>query len=214
MATFRSFYGWVVLHFVYVCAHVYMYVCVCMCMLSHFSHVQLFATPWTIAPRLLCPWDSPGKNTGVGCHALLQGIFLTQGSNPYLLCFLHWQAGSLLLVPPGKPWKAGQLYAKNQIGLLSHTRHKINLNGIILCFLWLNNIPLHYIYHIFIIDSSVDGHLGCFHVLAIINSAVMNIVMHVSFWIGHIFRENHNLKRYMCLRVAYGSSIFSLGEGD
>ena len=31
--------------------------------------------------RLLCPWDSPGKNTGVGCHFLLQGIFLTQGSN-------------------------------------------------------------------------------------------------------------------------------------
>ena len=34
--------------------------------------------------RLLCPWDSHGKNTGVGCHALLQGIFLTQGSNPGL----------------------------------------------------------------------------------------------------------------------------------
>ena len=33
-------------------------------------------------PRLLCPWDSPGKNTGVGCHFLLQGIFPTQGSNP------------------------------------------------------------------------------------------------------------------------------------
>ena len=32
-------------------------------------------------PRLLCPWDSPGKNTGVGCHALLQGIFSAQGSN-------------------------------------------------------------------------------------------------------------------------------------
>ena len=31
--------------------------------------------------RLLCPWNSPGKNTGVGCHALLQGIFLSQGSN-------------------------------------------------------------------------------------------------------------------------------------
>ena len=38
--------------------------------------------------RLLCPWDSPGKNTGVGCHALLQGIFQTQGSNPHLLCLL------------------------------------------------------------------------------------------------------------------------------
>ena len=32
--------------------------------------------------RLRCPWDSPGKNTGVGCHALLQGIFQTQASNP------------------------------------------------------------------------------------------------------------------------------------
>ena len=44
-----------------------------------FSHVWLFATPW-----LLCPWDFLGKNTGVGCHFLLQGIFLTQGSNPGL----------------------------------------------------------------------------------------------------------------------------------
>ena len=39
--------------------------------------------------RLLCPWNFPGKNTGVGCHLLLQGIFLTQGSNPHLLCLLH-----------------------------------------------------------------------------------------------------------------------------
>ena len=41
--------------------------------------------------RLLCLWDSPGKNTGVGCHFLLQGIFLTQGSNPCLLHLLCWQ---------------------------------------------------------------------------------------------------------------------------
>ena len=45
-----------------------------------------------------CPWDSPGKNTGVGCPALLQGIFPTQGLNPPLLHLLHWQAGSLPLV--------------------------------------------------------------------------------------------------------------------
>ena len=38
---------------------------------------------------LLCPWDSPGKNTGGGRHALLQGIFPTQGSNPRLLCLLR-----------------------------------------------------------------------------------------------------------------------------
>ena len=37
-----------------------------------------------------------------GCHFLLQGIFLTQGWNPHLLCFLNWQADSLPLVPPGK----------------------------------------------------------------------------------------------------------------
>ena len=35
--------------------------------------------------RLLCPWEPPGKNTRVGCHALLQGIFPTQGLNPGLL---------------------------------------------------------------------------------------------------------------------------------
>ena len=49
--------------------------------------------------------DSPGKNIGVGFHALLQGIFLTQGLNPRLLCLLHWQADSLPLAPPGKPMK-------------------------------------------------------------------------------------------------------------
>ena len=37
----------------------------------------------------------PGKNTGMGCHPLLQGIFLTQESNPRLLRLLHWQVGSL-----------------------------------------------------------------------------------------------------------------------
>ena len=47
--------------------------------------------------------DSRGKNTEVGCHALLQGSFPTQGWNPRLLALLHWQAGSLPLAPPRKP---------------------------------------------------------------------------------------------------------------
>ena len=63
------------------------------------SHVWLFAVLWTVCTRLLCAGDSPGKNTGVGCHFLLQGILLTRGSNPSLLHLL--QAGSLPLVPPG-----------------------------------------------------------------------------------------------------------------
>ena len=50
-----------------------------------------------------CPWDFSGKNTEVGCHFLLQGIFTTQGLNLRLLHLLYWQADSLPLVPPGKP---------------------------------------------------------------------------------------------------------------
>ena len=42
-----------------------------------------------VLPVSLCPWDSPGKNTGVGCHFLLQGLFLTQGWNPGLLHCRH-----------------------------------------------------------------------------------------------------------------------------
>ena len=49
---------------------------------------------------LLYPWDVPGKNIGVGCHFLFQGIFLTQGSNPRLLHPLRWQADSLSLLYP------------------------------------------------------------------------------------------------------------------
>ena len=61
-------------------------------------------TPWIVACQAsLSMGYSPGKNTGVGCHALLQGIFPTQGSNPGLLRLLHWQVGSLPLVPP---WEA------------------------------------------------------------------------------------------------------------
>ena len=45
------------------------------------SPVRLFATPWTEAPRFLCPWDSPGKSNGVSYHFLLQAIFLTQRMN-------------------------------------------------------------------------------------------------------------------------------------
>ena len=55
--------------------------------------------------RLLCPWDSPGMNTGVGCCVLFQGIFPTQESNQNLLGLLHWQVGSLPLAPPGKMFK-------------------------------------------------------------------------------------------------------------
>ena len=54
----------------------------------------------SLPARLFCPWDFPGKNTGVDCHFLLQGIFLTQGLNTHLL---HWQADSLPFNCQGSP---------------------------------------------------------------------------------------------------------------
>ena len=60
----------------------------------------LFATPWIVAHQAPLSMGFPGKDTGVGCHSLLQGIILTQGSKLHLL---HWQVGSLSLGPPGKP---------------------------------------------------------------------------------------------------------------
>ena len=66
------------------------------------SHIQLCAPLGLQPTSLLCLWDSRRKNTGVGCHVLLQGIFPTQGLNPHLLCLLHWKVGSLPLALPGK----------------------------------------------------------------------------------------------------------------
>ena len=81
--------------------------------------------------RLLCPCDSPGKNTGVSCHALLEGIFLTQGSKLHLLNLLLWQACSLPLAPPEKPSipreshnSKGYMYPNSQFSTDYNERHE------------------------------------------------------------------------------------------
>ena len=84
------------------------------CIPSCFSCVWCFATLWNKARHApLSPWtvdcQAPvcgvhqKKKYGVGCYALLQGIFLTWGLNPYLLCLLHWQEGSL---PTSVTWES------------------------------------------------------------------------------------------------------------
>ena len=63
-----------------------------MCVFSVVSVVSNFLRSHGLQPaRLLCPWDSLGKNNEVGCHVLLQGIFLTQGSNLFVLCLLRYR---------------------------------------------------------------------------------------------------------------------------
>ena len=70
--------------------------------------------------RFLCPWDFSGKNAGVGCHSLLQGTFQSKGSNPCLLCLLHWWADSLPLSHLGNPFFAWDtLFQFSSVHLLS-----------------------------------------------------------------------------------------------
>ena len=80
--------------------NVWIFVVVQLCLTLLQPHV-LWST------RLLCPWNFPGKNTGVVCHFIFQGIFPTQGSNPCLLCLLHWQVDSLPLRHQGSHMNSG-----------------------------------------------------------------------------------------------------------
>ena len=78
-------YGWIPSLFIWNYHNIVNQLCVRACVLSHFSRVWLFANPVDCSPPgSSVHGDSPCKNTGVGSWGLLQGIFLTQGSNPHL----------------------------------------------------------------------------------------------------------------------------------
>ena len=85
----------------------YTHACVCA---KSLQLCQLFAVlcKWG-SSRLLCPWDSLGNKTGVGCHTH-QGTFPTQRLNLCLFHLLHLQAVSLSLAPPGKPFIYKELF--------------------------------------------------------------------------------------------------------
>ena len=88
------------------------------CLLSR-SVLSDFLQPHELQPtRLLSPWDFPGKNTGVSCHFLLQGIFPTQGSNPRLLHLQHCQEDSLSLCHLGSPKRTARKKLPQQLGFL------------------------------------------------------------------------------------------------
>ena len=70
--------------------------------LSHFSCVQLFATPWTVTHQAPLSMGFSRQEYWSGLPFPASRVFPIQGLNPGLLCFLHWQAGYSPLAPPGK----------------------------------------------------------------------------------------------------------------
>ena len=82
------------------------------CMSSHSAVSDSLWPHGLYSARLLCPWDFPGKNTGVClvCHFLLHGIFLTKGSNFRLLCLLHFRKILLPLSHQGSPMLVCRTY--------------------------------------------------------------------------------------------------------
>ena len=77
------------------------------------SVVSNSATPQTVALQSPLSVDFPGKNTGVGCHFLLQGIFPTQGSNLCSFMFPALAGRFFTTEPPGKPYYIRQMLNKN-----------------------------------------------------------------------------------------------------
>ena len=101
------------------------YVCVYMgvCMLSHSAVSDSLQHHGLQPTRLLCPWDSPGKDAGVGSCSLLQGIFLTQGLNPsrphcrWILYHLGQQGNKWTLEWVAYPFSRGSSWPRNRTGV-------------------------------------------------------------------------------------------------
>ena len=85
--------------------------CWCDCVLSHIV-VYSSSRPFGLQPtRLLCPWDFSGKDTGAGCHFLLQGIFPAHGLSPHLL---NWRQILYHWATRGAPWGSPVVLTKGQ----------------------------------------------------------------------------------------------------
>ena len=147
------------------------------------SVVSDSVTPWTVAHQGPCPWNSPGKNTGVGSQSLLQGIFLIHGSNPHLL---HCRQVLYHLSHQGGP---GTFYIKRKTMDIdsclqnSSSHHplicQLWLLCVNFCFFWLSNPPFNSSFHLWMVTLAPTHSL----LTIIVDLSWINFhsLLHVSF---------------------------------
>ena len=137
----------------------------------------------------------------MGCHALLQGIFLTQGLNPCLLCLLHGQVGSLPLVPPGK----SSIYLCNPI-----TQSKIQTISNMQKFLCAlsSQCPSH-------IPKDNDGSdFWCYSIYLPVLGLYINGIMQYTLFYVWLLLFNIMFWRFKLLHVLVAYSFLLLSSGE
>ena len=163
--------------------------------------------------RLLCPWDFPDKNTGVGCHFLHQGNFPIQGSNPCLQYLLHWQTDSLPMCHLGNPMLSTSLFKYIISVILTTLFSSVQLlSRVRLCNPMDCNTPGFSVHHQ-LLDSThvhrVGDDIQPAHPLSSPSPPAFNLSQHQSFPVSQFFTSGGQI-----IGVSASASVFPMNVQD